>query len=269
MELEPFEPQPSPTLPEGFSVQPTVRRDMWTYWDLGGFALFALISLILVSVGSLALNAALANFFGIRIPITEPPYDLYWALGVQTLWSLLVFVFVYYVVAIKHRLPFGEALGFLPSRVPLAWFAALGVFLSVVIAATGQLIGAPHETPLTEMLKDPNAVWVLGIFAVVFGPLFEEIIFRGFLFRPLERSLGGIAAIGITSAVFAAPHGAQYGWAWQILLLLFAAGAAFGFVRWKSGSLWPAIAMHVGYNGLQVGVLMISQLLGIDIEAAK
>jgi membrane protease YdiL (CAAX protease family) len=223
----------------------------------------------LVSLGALAFNAALGSFWGIRIPVAAPPYDLYWALGVQTLWSAVVFVFVYYVVAIKYRLPLGEALGFLPSRVPLAWFALLGLVLSVVIAGTGQLIGAPHETPLTEMLKDPNAVWVIGVFAVLLGPLFEEIIFRGFLFRPLERSLGGVAAIVITSAIFAAPHGAQYGWAWQILVLLFAAGASFGFVRWKSGSLWPAIVMHMAYNGLQVGVLIISQLLGIDVNAPQ
>jgi membrane protease YdiL (CAAX protease family) len=105
--------------------------------------------------------------------------------------------------------------------------------------------------------------------AVVLGPLFEEVIFRGFLFRPLERSFGGIAAIVITSAVFAVPHGAQYGWAWQMLLLLFAAGAAFGLVRWKTGSLWPAITMHMTYNGLQVAVLIISRILGVDLEAVQ
>jgi membrane protease YdiL (CAAX protease family) len=269
MELEPLEPQHSPTLPEDTPVEAAPRKDMWSYWDLAWFTLFAVFSLLMVSVGALSVNAALANFAGIKLPLAEPPYDLYWALAIQTLWSLLVFAFIYYVVAIKHRLPFGEALGFLPARVPLAWFGILGVGLSVAIAGAGQLIGAPHETPLTELLKDPNALWAISIFAVVLGPLFEEIVFRGFLFRPLERGLGGIAAIVITSAVFAAPHGGQYGWAWQMLLLLFTAGAAFGFVRWKSGSLWPAIAMHIGYNGLQIGVLIISRLLGIDIEAPR
>jgi membrane protease YdiL (CAAX protease family) len=267
MELEPFEPQPPPTLPEDFAVQTAPRRDLWSYWDLGWFTLFAVIALFAVSVGSLAINAALANFAGINVPITQPPYDLYWALAVQTLWSVLVFAFVYYVVAIKNRLPFSESLGFLPSRAPLGWFVVLGLFLAVAVAATGQLIGAPQETPFTEMLKDPNALWAISVFAVVLGPLFEEVIFRGFLFRPLERSFGGIAAIVITSAVFAVPHGAQYGWAWQMLLLLFAAGAAFGLVRWKSGSLWPAITMHMTYNGLQVAVLIISRIWGVDLEA--
>jgi membrane protease YdiL (CAAX protease family) len=52
-----------------------------------------------------------------------------------------------------------------------------------------------------------------------------------------------------------------------MLLLLFAAGAAFGLVRWKSGSLWPAITMHMTYNGLQVAVLIISRIWGVDLEA--
>ena len=60
------------------------------------------------------------------------------------------------------------------------------------------------------------------------------------------------------------PHGDQYDWHWQILVLLFAAGASFGFVRWKTGSLWPAIVMHIAYNGVQFAAFMLKDQLGME-----
>jgi hypothetical protein len=141
---------------------------------------------------------------------------------------------------------------------------ALGFLLALGVGFTGQLIGAPHDTPMMELLKDPDTLWLFGIFAVLIGPVTEEIGFRGFLFQPIERAQGAVAAILITSAIFASLHGGQYGWSWQILTLLFVAGVSFGFVRWKTGSLWPPIVMHIAYNGLQFGAFFASQKYGID-----
>jgi membrane protease YdiL (CAAX protease family) len=236
---------------------------MWSYWDLLGMLVFAAVALGVCAVAAAVASAALGNFFGISAPLAEPPYLIYWSLGIQALWWVLVLGFIYGIVSIKYRLPFFEALGFTSYRTPALWFVVLGCALAFGVGVTGQLIGAPRETPMMELLKDPDTLWLIGIFAVLFGPVMEEIAFRGFLFLPLERGLGPAAAIGITSAVFTAPHGGQYGWSWQILVLLFLAGAAFGFVRWKTGSLWPAIVMHIAYNGLQFGAYFIAETYGL------
>lgn len=264
MELEPFEPQPSPTLPGDVSALVSPRREMWSYWDLLGMLIFAAVALGVCAGMAAVASAALGNFFGIQAPLTEPPYVVYWSLGIQALWWALVFAFVFYIVAVKYRLPFWEALGFKSYRTSTYWFVILGCALAFGVGVTGQLIGAPNDTPMTELLKDPDTLWLFGIFAVLLGPVAEEIAFRGFLFLPLERDLGPVAAIVITSAIFTAPHGGQYDWSWQILILLFTAGAAFGVARWKTGSLWPAIVMHIAYNGLQFGAFFIAENYGID-----
>ncbi len=264
MEFEPLEPQPAPMLPGDVSAPVPPRRDMWSYWDLVGMLFFAAVALGICAVLAAVASAALGNFFGIHAPLADPPYVVYWSLGIQTLWWILVFCFIYYIVSIKYRLPFLKTLGFNSYQTPALWFAILGCVLAFGVGVTGQLIGAPHDTPMTEMLKDPNTLWLIGIFAVLLGPVTEEIAFRGFLFLPLERGMGPAAAIIITSLIFTAPHGGQYGWSWQILVLLFAAGASFGFVRWKTGSLWPSIVMHIAYNGLQFGAFFIAEKYGLD-----
>ena len=264
MESEPFDPQPSPALPEDISPPAPPRRDMWSYWDLAGFLVFAAVALAVCAGLAAVLSAVLNNFFGVSAPLTEPPYLVYWSLGIQALWWALIFCFIFYIVAVKYRLPFWQALGFLPYRAPAGWFVGAGCLLALAVGFTGQLIGAPSDTPMMDLLKDPDTLWLIGIFAGLVGPVTEEIGFRGFLFLPIERVQGPIAAILITSLIFASLHGGQYGWSWQILLLLLVAGLAFGFVRWKTGSLWPPIVMHIAYNGLQFGAFFIAEKYGIE-----
>ena len=264
MEPDPLDQQPAPVLPGDASAAVPPRRDMWSYWDLVGMLLFAAVALGVCAGLAAVASAVLVNFFGIHAPLQEPPYLVYWSLGIQALWWILVFGFIYYIVSIKYDLPFGEALGFTSYRTSTYWFVIFGCALAFAVGILGQLIGAPSDTPMMELLKDPNTLWLIGIFAVLLGPVTEEVAFRGFLYLPLERGLGPVAAIIITSLIFTAPHGGQYGWSWQILVLLLAAGAAFGFVRWKTGSLWPAIVMHIAYNGLQFGAYFVAKEYGLD-----
>jgi membrane protease YdiL (CAAX protease family) len=101
---------------------------------------------------------------------------------------------------------------------------------------------AYHNTPW------PVVFW-LGI--VVFGPIFEETLFRGFLFVGLKQSVLGIAGtIVLTGLVFALMHAAQYGAG--VIAEIFIMGLIFGVVRWKTGSLWSSILLHALWNTAQM-----------------
>jgi membrane protease YdiL (CAAX protease family) len=82
----------------------------------------------------------------------------------------------------------------------------------------------------------------------VLGPLFEELLFRGFLQPLLQRALGPWPAIFLAATGFAVLHGAQYKWSWQHLLLVGWAGVAFGYARYTTGSTAAAALLHGGYN---------------------
>jgi membrane protease YdiL (CAAX protease family) len=83
--------------------------------------------------------------------------------------------------------------------------------------------------------------------AVVLAPLFEEVLFRGFLFRGLANSFGWVWAALLSGAIFGAAH---------MQLDVFLPLAALGFVlAWayhKTGSLWTNITMHALFNTIAV-----------------
>ena len=98
------------------------------------------------------------------------------------------------------------------------------------------------------MLEGPLGLPLFGIFSVILGPVTEELAFRGFFMPLLIRALGAPAGIILTALPFALLHGPEYAWAWQYVLLIGAAGAAFGWVRYGTGSTLASAMMHSTYN---------------------
>jgi membrane protease YdiL (CAAX protease family) len=141
----------------------------------------------------------------------------------------------------------------------LAW----GVLLAFGCIVLGALLQTPNEkTPLDQLLADPLSIALMGIFAIALAPVFEELLFRGFLFPLLARSLGPVAAAALAALPFALLHGPEYAWSWQRISIIFLAGFAFGWMRHRSGSTAAAAVMHAGYNGTFVLVLVLSRYGG-------
>jgi membrane protease YdiL (CAAX protease family) len=86
---------------------------------------------------------------------------------------------------------------------------------------------------------------LLGLTLVVFAPLGEEIVFRGFFFRGLNTSLGPLLTILITSLVWAGMH-AQYDAFFMTQIFVF--GLVLGWMRWRSESLILVIVLHALIN---------------------
>ena len=57
-----------------------------------------------------------------------------------------------------------------------------------------------------------------------------------------------LAGILLTAVLFGLMHGAQYEWAWQQITLVSLAGAAFGFVRHRTGSTAASTILHGCFN---------------------
>ena len=85
------------------------------------------------------------------------------------------------------------------------------------------------------------------ILAVVMAPLFEEIFFRGFLFRGFSILVGLGDGACVSAAVFGIAH-LQL----DVFVPLFALGLALAWVYKRTGSLWTSIAFHALFNGLSV-----------------
>jgi membrane protease YdiL (CAAX protease family) len=232
----PQEPQPPPE-----PCQPESERyPFWGYRDL--FLLGGLAFVLLVVVNT----AALLVYRSERVTASE-------ALAVTFVFESLWFILLYAVIRTGYGRPFWSSLGWV--RPPAGFWPCLGwgLLTAVVTIALGSLMPRPRGTsPLEELLSDRASILLLGSFAVTLGPLFEELVFRGFLMPLLVRSFGAVGGVLLQAAPFALLHGMEYKWAWQQLVLMFLAGSAFGWMRHKTGSTAASTYMHAGYNLVSV-----------------
>jgi membrane protease YdiL (CAAX protease family) len=112
---------------------------------------------------------------------------------------------------------------------------------------------------LKNTLDYPLNFLLATISIVLFAPLIEEIVFRGFLQNFLKKYLGRGSAIYLSSFVFAAVHFRidQQLANIHILIILFILGILLGFVYEKQKSLFAAISLHASFNAINVINLLI------------
>lgn len=89
------------------------------------------------------------------------------------------------------------------------------------------------------------AVRILAIGLVY--PIVEEFFFRGVFFGVLRRKLGPVAAIILPAILFGLVH-VQYDWPVWII----ADGLFFGLARWRSGSVYIPMLLHMMGNAYAV-----------------
>ena len=89
-----------------------------------------------------------------------------------------------------------------------------------------------------------TAFLVNGIVAATIVPFAEELFFRGLGVRALAF-LGSLLAVFGTAAVFGLAHGL-----FVAMPVFIAFGAALGWVRLRSDSVWPGVVAHGLFNAL-------------------
>ncbi len=179
---------------------------------------------------------------------------------------VVVFGIIPALLARFHRVRLRS--GFNLRRAPLrCYFAAillglgLGPLLLQAIASSGHWIeymqprgGADalvqHAEAQAERLR--MAPWPLVIFCFAVVPaIFEELFFRGLLFRALRLSLSATGTVLVTGVMFAGFHlitTSGLGLARVVPTLLM--GFALGWLCYKSGSAIPGMILHGLHNTL-------------------
>lgn len=143
----------------------------------------------------------------------------------------------------------GGLRGTTPVAANLRWLLAAAPLAGLTIGVAFVYLHALGLAGATDAEPMDLAPW---IGTVVFAPLVEEWVCRGVAWRAAERLSRPATALVITSVLFAFLHG--LGGLWLLELPhRFAGGLAFGFLRWRSGSLWPGVLAHALHNGLVCG----------------
>jgi membrane protease YdiL (CAAX protease family) len=131
--------------------------------------------------------------------------------------------------------------------------SSIVVLLWLTIAVFGEswISGKSVGTMLTQ--KGPQ--W-LGILAGAFiSPIWEEIMFRGFVLNRLNESLSFWKSNLISAFLFMLSHLPYWvskngfsGTVIKDMVNVFLLGCLFGWVMKKTNSLWPAIGAHIANN---------------------
>jgi uncharacterized protein len=219
------------------------RDPVWSGWDVLLLALLTLFTLI-VSEFVTALVAMFlvhpgANF---RDLLQRPSVDL---IG-EILGYVAVAAFMIMLVEGKYRTPFWKAIHWNWRGQAVPKFLGLGV-LTVALDLLGRYLPMPKTTPFEQFFSRPTDAYLIAVFAVSFGPLMEELFFRGFLYPVLARRTGVFLAVVLTSIPFGFMHYLQYR-SWGAVLVITMVGVVLTIVRVVTNSVAASFVVHVGYN---------------------
>lgn len=149
-------------------------------------------------------------------------------------------------------LSFAEKYGLSGPGFFAALGAAIGIGLLLGAAGHGYIAAIRHIPAVAEMLRKsqqvieqiPSLRTGLAVMAVGIAPFAEEYLFRGLLFRALDREWGGWRAVVGAAAFFVVYHPLL---AWPPVFLL---GAVNCLLFKKCGRLAPCILVHMTYNAI-------------------
>ena len=116
--------------------------------------------------------------------------------------------------------------------------------LYVTLLARLQSTGSGGDETFTPFVP---SLAVMFITSVIFPAFSEEWTDRGALWVALRRIVGPKTTIFCTALMFAFMHGLNGGGLFEVPHR-FVAGLGLGWIRMRSGSLWPGIAGHVLWN---------------------
>lgn len=106
------------------------------------------------------------------------------------------------------------------------------------------------QQALIEQILAGEVDLVLALLFVALTPaICEEVIFRGYLQRNVERRLGAGASVVLVGLLFGLFHLRL-----TEFIPLSMLGIYLGYVVWVSGSLWTAVLVHLLNNGIAVVV---------------
>ena len=95
---------------------------------------------------------------------------------------------------------------------------------------------------------DASLTFQLTVLALT-PALCEEALFRGYVQRQAERSLGALGGVLFSGVVFA-----MYHLRFSQVLPLAALGAFMAYLVWRTGSIWPAVGVHFANNAVAVAM---------------
>lgn len=220
-------------------------------WDGGDIVRAALLSLVMIAVVVLALMLWVRSQPEGRDLLTSTKL-----IGIPVALILLaaqegiLAVSAWRFSLVKYRSGL-RALGFTAPRGWAPYFKAVGgwIIAVTIVALWQQLIDALGWDTLelsqeaAELLEFGGGLGFSILVVGIWGPVMEEIFFRGFALSGLVSRFGTLGALVLSSALFALFHLDP-----RLYVPIFIFGMVLGWLYVSTGSIWPPILAHALQN---------------------
>ena len=219
--------------------------DNTQYWNVGFTGTITLIIFLCFTT----IQVLVITYFSYLSPETSHEALAYRNLGsISIISSFISLLLLFGFIRIKKI----SIINYLNISIPKISDTILFIVLSFILMMISEFISNRYPNIfdnnfVIDSYQQATSLPLFYLGVVIFGPLFEECLFRGFLFKGLEKSfLGGNGAVFISAILFSIIH-IQYG-IWVILCMLFPMAMLLGYARLKSQSLLLPILLHAINN---------------------
>ena len=133
-----------------------------------------------------------------------------------------------------------------------AWSLVGCAVAALFLAVIRWVVPFDQSTPLGPLAAAAAAgginrvAWAL--FAVVYAPVVEELLFRGLLLRGFAASWGSAAGGAVVTGLFVMMHLAETIHYWPAIIAILFLSIGTLAARTMTGSLHAAVAVHLAYN---------------------
>ena len=239
---DPLSPVPLPPVAPA-SVLP--ENPVWSGWDVLQIAGLTFLTLIVIQFFVLVVAHRYAYP---HLSWGEVAQEPVLALIAEFVACIGVAIFMVALVEGKYHVRFWQAIGWNWPR--SQWrLLAMGVVMMFGLSLLERVLPMPKSVPFDQFFAHTRDAYLTSLFAVSFGPLMEELFFRGFLYPVLARRLGVAWGVVLTALPFGLLHAMQFGNAWSAVLVIFIVGVVLTIVRAATKSVAASFLVHVGYNG--------------------
>jgi membrane protease YdiL (CAAX protease family) len=183
---------------------------------------------------------------------------------------MLTVVFVWLVVTYGGRRAFWKNIDFewpkKYSHLVVTLLSVLAAMVLYLVAVGITKLYGEHKTDLDLLIESSVYTRMVTAFvAVVTAPLAEELIYRGLLYRALEKAAGMGIAIAVVSLLFAGVHVFQYRNNIAVIVAITLLSITLTLSRAITGKVLPAFIMHLVFNGIQSVFIVLSGFIDKDI----
>lgn len=219
----------------------------WGFWATLAFSL-AVMALFVVAQLIVFFGLAVVQLISVPNSGKESFLELAYSglyLSLATWASMPVcLALIFLLVKLRGQLSICDylALNRVSTKCFLGWMATLLAFVVVSDGTTWLLGGEIVPEVMANVYRTAVIVPLLWTALIIAAPLFEEVFFRGFVFRGIQQSrLGNTGAVLIASLLWTIIHTQYDAYQW---IIIFAGGILLGIARIRSNSIYVPIAMH-------------------------